>query len=87
MSSDLKPHILFIVTEAKFGLILITDDMTAVNWFVAHDQFLIVKFLDILEILLLLNLSVIFIHAEGGYEGTEVLLAYIPCQPTDTFYD
>ena len=59
---DLKLYILFIVAETELSIILISDDISAVNWLVAHAHFLI---LEILEIFLLMNFAAIFIHAEG----------------------
>ena len=83
MFFDLKPYIFFFIKEAKLGFFLITDAILAVNWLVAHAQFLIT---EILEILLLLNLSFIYIYVEGGYKRLKVLFAYLPCHFTNTFY-
>ena len=83
----LNLYILFIVTQAELGLSLITYGISAVNWLVDRVQLLIVQFLDILKIFLLLNLSVIFFDVEGGDESAKVLLACLPIQSTDTFYD
>ena len=76
-----------IVIEAKNSLVSITDDISAVNWLVVHLQFFIVFIPKILKIFLLLNLAVIFIHAEVGDERFDILLANFPCQFTNTFYD
>ena len=87
MFFNLNLYILFIVVEAELGFILITDDISAVNLLDSRAQFLIVNFSEILEIFLLFNLSIIFIHFEGSYERTKILFAYFPLHFTDTFYD